>query len=209
MASRSGFPSEDRPQEALQPICVENTEKIGTAGTPGLLVDYAFDGGTLGVAPDIDALPRACCKYYYGKGFDSGFRTGEATNDMKDVWLIGVNAALIDTDNLHAEVQWNRALDLFAFPESDSFNFNGTIPAGTLGRVLLPFLTPVSIANANIGDIDQYGAVVMGKIEKLGIGDLNLFLSPAISLTHPNGRYIDFGGGAHYGLLWDTVTGTR
>ena len=186
----------------------QNTEKIGTSGTPGLLVDYAFDGGTVGVAPDIDALPGSYAKFCFGKGFDSGFRTGEATNDMKDVWMIGVNAALIDTDNLHAELQWNRALDLFAFPESDSFNFNGTIPAGAFGPGSPALLTPVSIANANIGDIDQYGAVVMGKIDKLGIGDLNLFLSPAVSVTHPNGRFINFGGGAQYGLLWDTVTGT-
>src|SRR5208283_3752701 len=167
----------------------QNTEKIGTAGTPGLLIDYAFDGGTIGVATDIEALPGGYAKFCFGKGFDSGFRTGTSTNDMKDVWMIGVNAALIDTDNWHAEVQWNRALDLFAFPETDSFNFNGTVPAGAFGPGSPALLTPVSIANANIGDIDQYGGVVTGKIDKLGIGDLTLFLSPAISVTHPNGRY--------------------
>lgn len=186
----------------------QNAEKIGTAGTPGLLIDYAFDGGTLGVAPDIDALPGAYAKFCFGKGFDSGYSTGNSTDDMKDVWMIGFQVAPIDTDNLHIELQYNRALDIFAFPETDSFNFNGTIPAGTFGPGSPALLTPVSIANQNIGDIDQLGGVIMGKIDKLGIGDLNLFLSPAVSQTHPNGRFIDFGGGAHYGLMWDTVTGT-
>ncbi len=178
----------------------QNTEKYGTAGTPGLLVDYAFDGGTIGYAPDINALPGAYAKFCFGKGFDSGFRTGGSSNTMKDVWLIGVNAVPIDTDNFHVEVQWNRALDIFAFPENDSFNIFGTNGA-----------RQGSVANANIGDIDQYGAVVMGKINDLGIGDLNLFLSPAVSVTHPNGRFTDFSslfgapaGSVQYGLMWDT-----
>ncbi len=178
----------------------QNTEKVGTAGTPGLLVDYAFDGGTVGVAPDIDALPGAYAKFCFGKGFDSGFRTGSSTNDMKDVWLIGVNAALVDTDNYHVELQWNRALDMFAFPENDSFNIFGTNGA-----------RQGSVGNANIGDIDQYGLVAMAKVDNLGIGDLNLFVSPAISVTHPNGRFADFSSlfgqpanTVKYGLMWDT-----
>ena len=44
---------------------------------PGLLVDYAFDGATLGVAPDIDALPGAYAKICYGRGFDAGFKSSD------------------------------------------------------------------------------------------------------------------------------------
>ncbi|MCX8069742.1 MAG: DUF3373 domain-containing protein, partial [Thermodesulfovibrionales bacterium] len=33
----------------------QNTEKVGTAGVPGQLVDYAFDGLTIGYAPDIES----------------------------------------------------------------------------------------------------------------------------------------------------------
>lgn len=40
----------------------QNAEKIGTAGIPCFMVDYAFDGLTLGVAPDIAALPGAYAK---------------------------------------------------------------------------------------------------------------------------------------------------
>ncbi len=160
-----------------------NTEKTGTAGTPGLLIDYAFDGGTIGYAPDIDALPGAYTKFCFGKGFDSGFRP-TTTNTMQDVWFLGLNVVPVNTDNLHIEFQYDRALDIFGFPETDTFSSG-----------------PMTVNNANIGDIDQYGAVFMGTIPDLGIGDLNLFVSPAVSVTHPNGRYLDFGGGMHYGLF--------
>ena len=52
----------------------QNNESPGNGGTPALLVDYAFDGMTLGMAPDIDALPGAYAKVCYGRGFESGLR---------------------------------------------------------------------------------------------------------------------------------------
>jgi len=67
----------------------QNTVKSGSAGTPGLLIDYAFDGATLGYAPDISVLPGAYAKFCYGKGFDSGFRS--TTNSMSDVNFVGIN----------------------------------------------------------------------------------------------------------------------
>lgn len=39
-----------------------NTQKIGTAGVPCFLINYAFDGLSLGVQPDIDGLPGAYAK---------------------------------------------------------------------------------------------------------------------------------------------------
>jgi hypothetical protein len=39
-----------------------NTEKQGTAGVPCFLINYAFDGGTIGVKPDIPGLPGAYAK---------------------------------------------------------------------------------------------------------------------------------------------------
>lgn len=38
------------------------SDVTGTAGTPCFMVDYAFDGGTIGFAPDIEALPGAYVK---------------------------------------------------------------------------------------------------------------------------------------------------
>ncbi len=189
-----------------------NTEKIGDAGIPAILVDYAFDGGTIGVAPDIDALPGAYAKFCFGKGFDNGFQNGQSTNanGVKDVWLIGAQFTPIATDTLDLEFQWDRALDLFAFPESNSFNFtiNEPIPGYPSN-----FTSPinVSVPNTNVGNIDQFGASLMGKVENLWIGTLNLFLSPALSIASPNGNYVDFNplsqpGGpmlGHYGLMWN------
>ncbi|HEY6009984.1 MAG TPA: DUF3373 family protein, partial [Nitrospirota bacterium] len=50
----------------------ENNEKQGTAGIPALLVDMAFDGMTVGYAPDIDPLPGFYVKLCYGRGFETG-----------------------------------------------------------------------------------------------------------------------------------------
>ncbi len=143
----------------------QNKEKTGTAGVPGLLVDYAFDGLTIGVAPDIPSLPGAYAKFCYGKGFDSGYRTDG--NTMKDVNFVGINLVPYETDNLRLEAQWQRGFDIFAFPgNTDPFGLGNT--------------------NKNIGDIDWWGIDLLGKIPKLGPGDLNLFFSGALSVTHPN-----------------------
>lgn len=172
----------------------QNTVKSGSAGTPGLLIDYAFDGATLGVAPDISALPGAYAKLCYGKGFDSGFnRNG---NSMHDVNFAGINIVPYDTDNLHIELQASRGFDIFAFPENNSVTFTNTI----MGNLTFP--------NANLGNITQYGGVVMGKFDDIGPGDLNLFVSGAASHTDPNNNGLA-AGPLTYGLLWDTGTGRQ
>ena len=193
-----------------------NNEKNGTAGTPGLLVDYAFDGGTLGWAPDIAALPGAYTKFCFGKGFDNGFQSGSSSNanGVRDVWLIGLQVTPYSTDNLDIEFQWDRALNLMAFPESNSFTVTMPVPAAAFSPFLPPgatFPLTLNIPNTNVGNIDQLGVSIMGKIENLGIGDLNLFLSPGISITSPNGGYVDmtsFGLG-HVGLLSDVTTRSK
>ncbi|MCE5313201.1 MAG: DUF3373 domain-containing protein [Nitrospiraceae bacterium] len=120
----------------------QNTQKIGTAGVPGLLVDYAFDGATIGFAPDIDALPGSYVKLCYGKGFDSGFRS--PSNSIKDVNMVGLNVVPIDKDNFHLEFQWNRAMDIF-----DNF--------------------PDSGVTTNLGNADWFGTTVTGKIGNLNL----------------------------------------
>ncbi|MFY9327217.1 MAG: DUF3373 family protein, partial [Georgfuchsia sp.] len=60
-----------------------NNPRPGNGGTPSLLVDYAFDGMTVGYAPDIDGLPGAYGKICYGRGFESGYRNTPA-NSLKD-----------------------------------------------------------------------------------------------------------------------------
>jgi hypothetical protein len=134
-----------------------NLEKSGASGTPGILVDYAFDGLVLGVAPDIDALPGAYAKLCYGKGFDGGYQSN-ASPSIEDVKMIGLDVAAYDTEALRIEFQYNRAIDIFAQPEVSSAD-----------------------GNVNLGDIDQFGAVVTGKA-----GNINWFASAALSKTDPN-----------------------
>jgi hypothetical protein len=143
----------------------QNIEKPGTAGVPGLLVDYAFDGGTIGYAPDIDALPGAYAKICYGRGIDTNFRPDN--NRFKDTQFVGLNLVPYDTDNLHVELQYQKGMDIFAYP-------GGSDPFG------------LGAQNTNIGDIDWWGGVITGKINNAGPGDLTLFATAAQSRTHPN-----------------------
>jgi hypothetical protein len=162
----------------------QNQEKIGTAGIPNIMVDYAFDGLSLGFAPDIEALPGSYMKLCYGKGFDAGFQSNSVMSShdtIKDTDFIGINLAIIDTENIHAEVQWQRGMNLFDAP-SDGFNMAFPTGAGSS-------TTTVNFpASANLGDIDWVGGVVMGKV-----AGFNLFLSAAQSKTDPKGSTAMFG----------------
>jgi hypothetical protein len=172
----------------------QNAEKSGTAGVPSFLIDYAFDGMTIGVAPDIDALPGAYAKICYGRGFESGYRTPQ--NTLKDTDMIGLNIVPYDTDPLHVELQWNRAFHMMSNPNVAAFG-------------------PVQ---ANVGNIDQYGTLVTGKAKSV-----NWFAALGMSKTDPSDEtyslpfgFLDTDGDGiydptvgdmqitgNYGLLWD------
>lgn len=121
----------------------QNQEKMGTAGIPSLMVNYAFDGMTLGYAPDIEALPGSYIKICYGRGFETGFQPENAAT-LRDTDFVGVNAALYDSEKLHVEVQWQKGMNIFDAPSD--------------GNV-----------TANLGDINWIGGVVMGKVANLNL----------------------------------------
>jgi len=121
----------------------QNNEKMGTAGIPSLMVNYAFDGMTLGFAPDINALPGFYTKLCYGRGFDSGFQA-KGSAGPKDTDFYGLNSALYDTDNLHVELQLQSGRNIFDAPSD----------AGV---------------TANLGNINWLGGVVMGKVGNLNL----------------------------------------
>ena len=153
-----------------------NEEKVGTGGVMGILVDYAFDGLTLGVAPDISALPGAYGKICYGKGFDSGYKNLQG-NDIKDVSMLGIDVVPLDTDNLRLDFEFNRAYNIF-----DNM--------------------PDAGVRQNLGDIDQYGTTISGKVSSL-----NLFASGGMSKTKPNKNMFTFAvDGNGDGDLGDTGT---
>ncbi len=148
----------------------QNQEKIGTAGIPAILVDYAFDGMTLGYAPDIAKLPGAYAKLCYGRGYESGMKniqgsTSTSAKNLKDTDFLGLNAVAYDTEKLHIEVQYQKGMHIFDQPSDSDM-----------------------LAN-NLGDIDWLGGVVTTKM-----GNLNLFASAATSKTDPNGNVGATGG---------------
>ncbi|MGE5093828.1 MAG: DUF3373 domain-containing protein [Betaproteobacteria bacterium] len=144
-----------------------NEPRPGNGGTPALLVDYAFDGMTLGYAPDIDGLPGAYGKICYGRGFESGLRHTPA-NSIQDTDMFGVSVVPIDTDKLRVWTQWNRGFHIFDAPVMQGTFFGNTAP------------------KADLGNIDWFGAGAMGTIKKAGPGDLNWFADVGLSVTHPN-----------------------
>lgn len=143
-----------------------NNERPGNGGTPALLVDYAFDGMTVGWAPDIEALPGAYAKVCYGRGFESGFET--PGNSLEDTDMLGVALIPIDTDPLRVWMQWNRGFDIFDFPVMSDTAFGNTAPSTSLG------------------DIDWYGMGAMSTLKNIGPGKLNFFGDAGLSITHPN-----------------------
>lgn len=145
-----------------------NTARPGSSGTPALLVDYAFDGGTIGYAPDIDGLPGAYGKICYGRGFDAGIESSATTNSLKDTDMLGLAIIPIDTDPLRVWLQWNRGFNIFDFPVMTNSAFGDTAPS------------------VNLGDIDWYGIGAMSTIKNVGPGSLNFFADFGLSVTHPN-----------------------
>jgi hypothetical protein len=165
----------------------QDQEKIGTAGVPNLLVDYAFDGATLGYAPYIGPLPGAFVKLCYGRGFDTGFQ--KFGDSLENTDFYGINAALLDTENTHIELQYQKGVNIFDRPP-DGSTITQPAPGGGTTTVNFP-------VTADLGDIDWLGGVVMGRT-----GGLNLFASAAQSKTKPNGQTSDGLGG----LLFDANT---
>ena len=165
----------------------QNDPRPGTGGAPALLVDYAFDGMTLGWAPDIDALPGAFAKICYGRGYESGFSrvTG---NSLKDTDMLGVSIVPIDTDQLRFWLQWNRGMNVFDSPSLYASHF------ASLG---MSSMSP----RTNVGDIDWYGVGALGTIKRVGPGELNWFADFGLSQTHPN----DNRNGLNMGLLTGQV----
>ena len=152
-----------------------NNPRPGNGGTPALLVDYAFDGMTIGYAPDIEMLPGAYTKVCYGRGFDSGIKD-PASNSVKDTDMLGFAIIPVDSDPLRVWLQWNRGFNIFDFPAMNNTIFGNTAPS------------------VNLGSIDWYGIGAMSTLKNAGPGKLNVFADFGMSVTHPNNNVSDNAG---------------
>lgn len=163
-----------RPSTDGIPTHLKNNEKRpGVGGIPALLVNYAFDGLTLGWAPDFDMLPGAYGKFCYGRGFSTGLSdTRSVGNSLKDTDMIGVQVSPYNTDALQVLLQYNRAFNVFDAPE----------------MITGPFSQMLTGPKTNLGDIDWYGVNLLGEVKNVGPGTLNWFVQGAVDVTHPNGN---------------------
>ncbi len=149
-----------RPSTGGSPTHVrQNGERPGSGGVPGLLVDYAFDGMTLGYAPETDALPGSFVKFCYGRGFEAGYNS---KNSLSDTDMFGIQVAPVDIDPIRIDLQWNRGIHIFDNPNN--------------------------VGN-QLGDIDWFGAGALSTLKNVGPGNLTLFASAGLSVTHPNGNH--------------------
>jgi hypothetical protein len=167
-----------RPSTGGVPTNVRDTREVsGGSGTPGLMIDYAFDGGTLGMAPEIEALPGFEAKVCAGRGYDAGYVKGGV--GQKDTNMIGVAVLLTETPDARVDLQYDRAFDIF-----------DTIPGPNV--------------RTNLGDIEQYGGSLLRVLRELGPGDLTVFGSGAASVATPNSNRYNAGFGAgNPGLMCD------
>ncbi|PJB45418.1 MAG: DUF3373 domain-containing protein [Comamonadaceae bacterium CG_4_9_14_3_um_filter_60_33] len=158
-----------RPSTGGAPSNLRNNGPVrpGNGGTPSLLVDYAFDGVTLGYAAEIDALPGAYAKLCYGRGLETGY-SDSLGNSLKDTDMLGISLVPIDTDPLRVWLQWNRGMNIFDAPTMRNTYFGDTV------------------AKTNLGDIDWLGAGFMTTHKNVGPGTLQLFGDVAVSKTRPN-----------------------
>jgi uncharacterized protein DUF3373 len=140
----------------------QDNPRPGNGGVPGLLVDYAFDGATVGYAPDISFLPGAYTKICAGRGFEAGYsHTGMGANSLNDTDMIGVQVVPVDIDPIRIDFQWNRGVNIFDNPNA--------------------------VGN-ELGKIDWFGVGLLSTLKEIGPGTLNSFVSAGMSVTHPNGN---------------------
>ncbi len=149
-----------------------NNDRPGVGGVAGILVDYAYDGMTLGYAPDIDAMPGAYAKLCYGRGFQKSY--SNTTDTVKNMDMAGVVVVPYDTDPLTIHMQVNRGMNIIDNPNA---------------------------ASVNLGDIDQAGLTVMSTLKTGGESRLNLFGSLAGSKSHPNDKTA-MGNQSPFGLMY-------
>lgn len=172
------FSAGRRPSSGGIPVNIrDNRELSGASGTPALLVDYAFDGMTLGVAPDYEALPGLSGKLCYGRGYDSGYLATGVT--PRDTDMLGLGLVVYETPDARIEAQYDRGFNIF-----DTF--------------------PGPNVRTNLGSLEWWGGNLVGTLRELGPGDLTGFLSGATSVALPNGNRYNAGfGTGNPGLLCD------
>ena len=173
-----------RPSTGGAPLNFRQDEPRG--GSPlGSIINYQFDGITLGWHLNDKSTMRLC----YGVGFESGFGNGEfATRPedrLKDAWFLGLNWDIWNTEDVFVQTTIAGAFDV-----TDGFNGTVVLPVDPVTGHEVP--APVVLRytpSANLGDI--YWASIVGVYHP---GPFDIFATLSYMDSSPNDVTTPFGG---------------
>ena len=190
-----------RPSAGGPPMHLRQGEMRG--GSPmGAMIDFQFDGITVGYHLNDNSTFRLC----YGRGYESGFGNGEVLKQpadrLKDADFVGINWDIYASDDMLLQATVARAFDL-----TDGFNGlivlpNNPVTGEAIGAPVVLRFTP----SANLGDMDIAGVLLQRRD-----GPVNWFFNFDYVKSHPNNVTTPFGGlfadpfetpEAHSGTMW-------
>lgn len=173
-----------RPSTGGPPMNYRQDELRG--GTPsGSLIDYQFDGITVGYKLSENMIWRLC----WGLGYESGFGNGNILklpqDRLKDSHFLGANLDLWSTDDTLIQATYAHAFNV-------TDGFNGTmvlnsnpLTGDTVGAPVIMRYTP----SANLGAIHLFGVNASHKARAV-----DFYGSGNFSATRPTGTTTPFGG---------------
>jgi hypothetical protein len=170
-----------RPSTGGAPLNFRQDEPRG--GTPlGAVVDYQFDGITLG----YHLTPVSTLRLCYGVGYESGFGNGlQAVNALDDAQFLGLNWDILNTDRMFIQTTVARAMDV-----TDGFNGLVVLPVDPLTGQSAPAPAVLRFSpTANVGDVDLASLVLIRHD-----GPFDWFLSANYSESDPVPVTTPFGG---------------
>ena len=174
-----------RPSTGGPPLHFRNDEM--RAGTPlGTIIDFQFDGATLGYNFGDHTVLRAC----YGLGYESQFGNGsllKTPNDrLKDASFFGFNVDAWNSEEMQIQATVARAFNV-----TDGFNGyvimpNNPVTGQPMPGPIVTRFTP----SENLGEIDLASLLVTRRD-----GPVDYFASASLSSTRPEGNVTTpFGG---------------
>ena len=173
-----------RPSTYGPPMNYRQDELRG--GTPsGSLIDYQFDGITVGYNLSEHMVWRLC----YGIGYESGFGNGNLLkmpqDRLKDTHFMGANLDLWTTDKTLLQATYAHAFNV-----TDGFNglmvlTNNPLTGEPINAPVILRYTP----SANLGGINLFGVNLTRQFLAF-----DLYTSANYSGTRPNGQTTPFGG---------------
>jgi hypothetical protein len=153
-------------------------------GTPmGTIIDFQFDGATLGWHVGEYTTLRAC----YGLGYESQYGQGlvSADNALKDAQFFGFNIDAYDSENMQVQTTIARAFDI-----TDGFNGTIILPNDPVSGQPMPgpIMTRFT-PSANLGDFD-----IISLLVSRTDGPVDWFVTGSWSKSHPEDVTGPFGG---------------